>query len=161
MRLILIIIIFFLPLAEVYSQQVNITKYQQKRINSAINNVFKQNYTTDTLFKDKNHNYYKILNNETLIGYYVFAEAYAMGSKFDYFYITSVGKRILYAEVLTFRSIKGGQIKDKSWMSQFIGYDGNNKLEYGVNVDAISGATKSAESLIEDIRTSLIQLKNK
>jgi Na+-translocating ferredoxin:NAD+ oxidoreductase RnfG subunit len=42
----------------------------------------------------------------------------------------------------------------KGWLKQFIGYDGKEKLEYGKNIDSISGATISANAITYNVQES-------
>ena len=67
-----------------------------------------------------------------------------------YSIITDENFVIKNVRVLEFYSEYGYQITNKKWLKQFIGLDGQN-LEYNNEIDAISGATISVKSLIDDV----------
>ena len=57
------------------------------------------------------------------------------------------GLNVRKAKVLIYREDYGNEIGSKRWLKQFIGKTGADNLKYDVNVDAISGATISANSM--------------
>ena len=61
-------------------------------------------------------------------------------------------------KILEFKSEYGIEIKSKSWLKQFNGYEGK-QLTYGKNIDAITGATISANELTEDFEASYKALR--
>lgn len=75
-------------------------------------------------------------------------------AKYENFWYAVVfdnNQQILQIKVLEYQSEYGYEICAKSWLRQFQGYKGCN-LKYGSKeVDAISGATVSAQSIVSDI----------
>ena len=73
---------------------------------------------------------------------------------FDYFIIfdeTLVVKKI---RVFNYQATHGHEVGGNGWLKQFIGYDGQEKLEYGKNIDSISGATISANAITYNVQES-------
>lgn len=69
---------------------------------------------------------------------------------FDYLAIFAPDATIVHVAVLEYRPEQGYEICNRNWLKQFAGRNGT-LLEYGANVDAISGATTSAFSITYDL----------
>lgn len=54
----------------------------------------------------------------------------------------------------------GHEVSAKGWLKQFIGYNGNESLQVGKNVDAIIGATISVYGITRDIKEKTVLLMN-
>jgi len=61
-------------------------------------------------------------------------------------------------KVLKYRSEHGGEIASKKWLEQFENYS-KGELRYKKEISALSGATISANSIVEDIPKVLKILK--
>ncbi len=70
---------------------------------------------------------------------------------FDYFILFDSTARILSINIYNYQATHGYEITIKSWLKQFIGYDGTKELIAGKDIDAISGATISVNNLIVDV----------
>jgi hypothetical protein len=70
--------------------------------------------------------------------------------KFDYALIADPDFQILKVIILDYPGVYGYEICSPAWLKQFKGYRGG-KLTYGHDIQAISGATISANSITEDI----------
>lgn len=77
---------------------------------------------------------------------------------FDYFILFDTDARVKSVRVFNYQATHGHGIMSRGWLRQFNGFRGEKKLEPGKNVDAISGATISVQSIIADIelRTKLL-----
>ena len=84
-------------------------------------------------------------------GYVLSTEAKGRYDYFNYSVYYSEELVVKGLIVTVYRSSHGAAICQKKWLSQFNGYDGK-ELKLGKEIDAISGATFSAESLVEDIQ---------
>ncbi len=71
---------------------------------------------------------------------------------FDYLMILNAEKEIIKVQVIDYPGEHGYEVSSKRWLRQFQGYTGNQSLDYGKNVDAISGATISGNSITSDIK---------
>ena len=97
--------------------------------------------------KIKEDNLFKINQNEKLIGYFYVGKAPSKTDQFDYMVIFDSELNVRKAKVLIYREDYGNEIGSKRWLKQFIGKSSDDNLKYGQNVDAISGATISANSM--------------
>jgi len=70
---------------------------------------------------------------------------------FDYSIIYSKDLSVQKVIITVYRSTHGAAICQKKWLSQFNGYNGG-VLKLGSDIDAVSGGTLSASSIVEDIR---------
>jgi len=76
----------------------------------------------------------------------------AKGSEyFDYFILFDRSSKILAIQIFNFEATHGHEITLKSWLSQFVGYNGKMTLTVGKEIDAISGATTSVHRLTDDV----------
>lgn len=125
-----------------------------------------------------NHKYktaYKILNNQEIIGYGYVGRVKTCRSGgcsappqrstnshyeyFDYFMLLEPNMEIRHLEMLTYNATRGYEITSRSWLRQFVGYQGESHIDYGKDIQAISGATISANSMTEDVRQTVLKLK--
>jgi hypothetical protein len=93
---------------------------------------------------------YRIVENEKHRGYLLSTSAKGRYDYFDYSVIFSQEKAILRVIVTVYRSTQGAAICQKNWLSQFEGYKGG-AMELGSDIDAVSGGTISATSMVKDI----------
>jgi hypothetical protein len=79
---------------------------------------------------------------------------------FDYFFITDYKGEVIFVKVYNYQATHGQQVMSRGWLKQFIGFKGDNSMNYGSDIQAISGATTSAKALITDIQNAemIIQL---
>jgi Na+-translocating ferredoxin:NAD+ oxidoreductase RnfG subunit len=70
---------------------------------------------------------------------------------FDYMVIFSESLSIEKIHILSYQATHGMEITSGGWLKQFTGYNGDKRIESGRDIDTISGATISVESIIEDI----------
>jgi len=130
-----------------------------KKVNKEITSVFGiTDFSTNTIIvssevntllptKIKEDNLFQILKEEKTIGYFYIGKAPSKTDQFDYMVIFDTDLNVRKAKVLIYREDYGNEIGSKRWLKQFIGKTGADNLKYGVNVDAISGATISARSM--------------
>lgn len=113
-----------------------------------------------------NNQLFKISSNDTLAGYSIITRA--LGCKiggcdkpsddsisFEQFYFLTTfdkQKAIKKIRVLEYTADHGYQIASKAWLKQF---EGNENFEVGKNVDAISGATISVNSITKEVNNQL------
>jgi len=71
---------------------------------------------------------------------------------FDYFIFYDESITIRLVSIYNYKSAYGQGITNKNWLKQFIGYNMGKQLNPGINIDAVSGATLSAGSIVYDIR---------
>lgn len=148
----------------------------QKKINAAIRTTYEveqcvlENIVIPASLNSKTpailaeNNLFKIHNDAKFIGYLYLGEAPSMKRKFDYIVMFNTDLTIRKSKVLIYREEHGRQIGSQRWLKQFIGLSIADKPIYGVDIDAISGATISASSMtkaIANVLSSVRLLKEK
>lgn len=78
---------------------------------------------------------------------------------FDYLLILDKSLAVKQVEILNYNATHGYEISSKRWLKQFLGYEGNKTIKYGKDIQAISGATISANSITDDIENTVNKLK--
>lgn len=73
---------------------------------------------------------------------------------FDYFIIFNEQLSVQKIRVYNYQATHGHEVGGKGWLKQFIGYQGKEKLEYGKNIDSISGATISGNAITYNVQES-------
>jgi Na+-translocating ferredoxin:NAD+ oxidoreductase RnfG subunit len=95
------------------------------------------------------------------IGYMVVARAKSRFNNFEFFVLfdTHCNKTQL-VEIINYPETHGRKITSKSWLNKF-GSVKTGELHYGTTIDAVSGATISARSLIERIKELSSEMQQK
>ena len=73
---------------------------------------------------------------------------------FDYYIIFDDELEVKKIRVYNYQATHGHEVGGKGWLRQFVGYHGGEKLEYGKNIDSISGATISANAITYNVQES-------
>ncbi len=100
-------------------------------------------------------NFFKIKNDEGLLGYYYFGQAYGKADYFDFIAIFDADLIVSKVKILVYREDHGGEIRSKRWLKQFKGKSKDMDLKYQKDIAAISGATISAKSMTNEINKLL------
>jgi hypothetical protein len=82
---------------------------------------------------------------------------------FDYYALFNDELSVLKVRVYNYQATHGHEVGGSGWLRQFVGYSGREKLEYGKNIDSISGATISANAITYNIQEAcqyLVLLRN-
>ena len=91
--------------------------------------------------------FYYISEDDSIIGYLAVTDAPSKFHRFDYYVLFNDKEEILKVEVLHYRENYGGEICSKNWLKQFVGIDTENYSNFNREIDGISGATISVNSL--------------
>lgn len=92
---------------------------------------------------------YSLVTDESHLGFAVLASAKGRIDLFDFMVIYNSKREIEFIKVLVYRSSHGQEITNKNWLKQF--YLKKGQINYGKDIQAISGATLSAKSLTDKI----------
>lgn len=92
-------------------------------------------------------NLFQILQRKSLLGYAFVDQAPSKTAKFDYLVLFDEGLKVVNTKVLIYREEYGGEIGSKRWLKQFLGKTGGDRVSSETNIDAISGATISVNSM--------------
>jgi len=104
---------------------------------------------------------YLLRQKEVVLGYLLSTRAMGRFDYFDYLLAYAPDFSVLDLTVTVYRSSHGAAICQKRWLSQFVGYSGE-ELTLGKEIDAVAGATISATSMVKDMkrcRQIMISLK--
>ncbi len=71
---------------------------------------------------------------------------------FDYIILFNRNKSVEVVKIIEYNATHGQEITAPSWLKQFKNYNGEDTLEVGKNIDAISGATISTNSITKNIQ---------
>jgi Na+-transporting NADH:ubiquinone oxidoreductase subunit NqrC len=63
--------------------------------------------------------------------------------------------RVRRVEILQYRESYGGEVRDQSWLAQFVGKTSGSSLEVGRDIRNISGATLSSHHVTEGVKKIL------
>ena len=102
---------------------------------------------------------YQVKKDGQPTGYAVDAQGKGRYDMFYYVIYYTEDLQIDWIRITGYFSNHGGQISSKKWLKQFYGFGGGD-LNYGKDIQAISGATKSATSITKGIAEITNQLKN-
>ena len=100
-------------------------------------------------------NFFKVYNNQKLLGYYYYGQAYGKADYFDFIVIFDNNLIVSKVKVLVYREDHGGEVGSKRWLNQFSGKSKADNLIYQKDIAAISGATISAKSMTNEINKLL------
>ncbi|HEX9323428.1 MAG TPA: FMN-binding protein [Xanthobacteraceae bacterium] len=70
----------------------------------------------------------------------------------DYSVALDAGGRIHRVEILQYRESYGGEVRDASWLGQFVGKTGGSALRVGSDIRNIAGATLSSLHVTEGVK---------
>jgi len=78
---------------------------------------------------------------------------------FDYMVCYSSIGEVILVKIFNYQASHGYEVTAKGWLKQFIGYNTEQDLEVGGNIDSISGATISVNGITADIedKTALLR----
>ena len=164
-----------------FAQQIN---YQPKSLKKDIQKIWDKDEITlmeikipDSLYNDillDKGKIFSAIDNESKIGFAYVGRIYSCRSGgcgmddapvelisidedfeyFDYFILFDKTLSVKKIRVYNYQATHGHEVSGKGWLKQFIGYQGEEKLEYGKNIDSISGATISANAITYNVQES-------
>lgn len=78
---------------------------------------------------------------------------------FDYLILYDTKGTVKTVRIFNYAATHGQQVASTGWLRQFSGFKGEEKKQVGKNVDAIAGATISANAITEDINRATTLIK--
>lgn len=78
---------------------------------------------------------------------------------FDYFIFYDSSCVVKKVSIFNYQATHGQEVASKGWLKQFTGFNGNNELQVGKQIDAISGATISVYGITSDVMQKTNTLK--
>ena len=111
-----------------------------------VQNKVKQRFYRDELY------YWAIFNNDTTIAYALMDNVIGKSMPITFLVILNNEGTILAAEVIKYREAYGSDVGNKNWLAQFTNSTNTSQFTVGKNIDGISGATISVNSLSKGIQ---------
>ncbi|WP_372795530.1 FMN-binding protein [Lutibacter sp.] len=96
-------------------------------------------------------NFFKIISEDALQGFYYLGHAYGKADYFDFIVIFDKNLVVSKVKILVYREDHGGEVGSTRWLKQFIGKITTDNLIYQKDIAAISGATISAKSMTNEV----------
>ena len=113
--------------------------------------VLVQNKVKQRFYRDKLY-YWNISNNDTTIAYALMDNVLGKSMPITFLVILNNEGSILASEVIKYREAYGSEVGNKNWLAQFTYFNDTTDFKVGKNIDGISGATISVNSLSKGIQ---------
>lgn len=94
--------------------------------------------------------YYSVFNDHKKTGIAVLTSAEGRFDRFDFMVVFNLEMKIEHVNILKYSSQYGAEITSKRWLKQFYKKQ-KDDFRYGEDIQVISGATLSAQSLTQKI----------
>ena len=111
-----------------------------------VQNKVKQRFYRDELY------YWTISNNDTTIAYALMDNVLGKSMPITFLVIMGIDGRIINLDVIKYREAYGGEVGNKNWLAQFTNFTDTSQITEGKNINGISGATISVNSLSKGIQ---------
>jgi len=95
---------------------------------------------------------WKVASDGKEAGRYIVDHVIGKHLNIDYAVTLDAGGRVRRVDILQYREAYGGEIRDRSWLNQFVGKSSASPLQVGSDIRNISGATLSCHHLTEGIK---------
>ena len=144
-----------------FSDNVNLSMHTLTlplELKSNIQNRVKQTFYRDNLY------YWEITNQDSTLAYAFLDNVIGKSMPITFVVIINPKGEIMASHVVKYREAYGGEIGNMKWLSQFNKLTDSSKYIIGKNIDGISGATISVNSLSKGIQKIAIlfpQIKEK
>jgi len=126
-------------------------KQDNSRVHKSISKTFMTNTYSLSPFVVNKKEFLVIQENDSILGYTIITEAPSQYHHFDYYILFNTKAEVLKIEILQYRENYGAEICSKRWLKKFFKISTEDYLEYNRNINAISGATISVNSLKQDV----------
>lgn len=103
---------------------------------------------------------WRITRADTLAGFALLDNVSGKMMPITFLVIFDHKNTILSSTVIKYRESHGHEVTNTSWLAQFRGKESRSPMQVGHDIDAISGATISANSVTKGIRKLTLWLSN-
>ena len=117
-----------------------------KKIKSTVQNQAKQKFYRDKLY------YWNISTKDSTIAYAFLDNVKGKSMPITFMVILDRRGNVIHSTIIKYREAYGGEVGNKRWLAQFNGYTLDSSYKIGKNIDAISGATISVNSVTKGIQ---------
>ncbi len=95
---------------------------------------------------------WKICRQDSLKGFAVLDNTYGKSLPITFLVVFSPAAEILRVDIIRYREPYGGAIGSRRWLDQFIGKSSGEEFKVGRDIDSISGATISVNSVARGVQ---------
>lgn len=81
---------------------------------------------------------------------------------FDFLVLFNSDDQVEKVKIFSYKATHGEEVCGRGWLKQFKGFEGQTQLRYGKEIDALAGATISAQNLTTSVKdiTQVVQIIN-
>jgi Na+-translocating ferredoxin:NAD+ oxidoreductase RnfG subunit len=115
----------------------------------------KQAFPSATSFAAIDGRAWKAQAGSQVLGVFVVDHVIGKHLYIDYAVALDTGGRVQRVEILQYRESYGGEVKENSWLSQFVGKTSGSALKVDRDIRNISGATLSSHHVTEGVKRVL------
>jgi hypothetical protein len=98
---------------------------------------------------------WKAQAGDKLLGLFVVDHVIGKHLYIDYAVALDTTGRVMRVEILQYRESYGGEVREPSWLGQFVGKTSSSPLKVGSDIRNISGATLSSLHVTEGVKRVL------
>lgn len=98
---------------------------------------------------------WKAQAGDKLLGLFVLDHVIGKHLFIDYAVALDTNGRVTRVEILQYRESYGGEVRESSWLGQFVGKTSSSALKVGSDIRSISGATLSSLHVTEGVKRVL------
>jgi Na+-translocating ferredoxin:NAD+ oxidoreductase RnfG subunit len=98
---------------------------------------------------------WKAQAGDKLLGLFVLDHVIGKHLFIDYAVALDTNGRVMRVEILQYRESYGGEVRESSWLGQFVGKTSGSALKVGSDIRSISGATLSSLHVTEGVKRVL------
>lgn len=117
-----------------------------------ISEAQRQAFPSATRFVEQGGRAWKAQAGDKVIGLFVVDRVVGKHLYIDYAVALDPGGQVRRVDILQYRESYGGEVKDASWLSQFVGKTSASPLAVGQDIRNISGATLSSHHVTEGVK---------
>jgi hypothetical protein len=112
-------------------------------------------FPSATRFVENGGSTWKAMAGERLLGLFVLDHVIGKHLYIDYAVALDTSGRVARVEILQYRESYGGEVREASWLAQFVGKGSGSTLKVGADIRNISGATLSSMHVAEGVKRVL------
>ena len=103
---------------------------------------------------------WKISESDSLVGVAILDNVLGKSLPITYLTCFNMDGQMINAHIVKYREDYGYEVGNRRWLNQFLGLDVSSDYKVGKNIDGISGATISVNSVTRGINRSAIIIEN-
>jgi len=104
--------------------------------------------------------FWKISESNSLVGVVILDNVLGKSLPITYLTCFNMDGQLINAHIVKYREDYGYEVGNRRWLNQFLGLDASSDYKVGKNIDGISGATISVNSVTRGINRSAIIIEN-